>query len=57
MNWYLLGIRKFIILDVKDLSGMILIGIAAIILALAGGYHLLRFRRNGRAAGPDGEEE
>jgi len=32
--------RKVIILDVKDLSGLALVGIAAIILALSIGYYL-----------------
>lgn len=34
--------RKVIILDVKDLTGPILLGIAAIILALSVGYYLVR---------------
>lgn len=34
--------RKVIILDVKDLSGSILLGIAAIILALSIGYYLIK---------------
>ena len=34
--------RKVIILDVKDLSGLALIGIAAIILALSIGYYLIK---------------
>jgi len=34
--------RKVIILDVKDLSGLALLGIAAIILALSIGYYLVR---------------
>ena len=34
--------RKVIILDVKDLSGLDLIGIAAIILALSIGYYLIK---------------
>lgn len=34
--------RKVIILDVKDLSGMMLLGIAAIIIALCSGYYLVR---------------
>ena len=34
--------RKVIILDVKDLSGLALLGIAAIILALSIGYYLIR---------------
>jgi uncharacterized membrane protein (DUF373 family) len=33
--------RKVIILDVKDLSGFVLVGIAAIILALSIGYYLI----------------
>ena len=38
--------RKVIILDVKELSGLALVGIAAIILALSIGYFLIR-RKNG----------
>jgi len=34
--------RKVIILDVKDLSGLSLVGIAAIILALSIGYYLIK---------------
>jgi uncharacterized membrane protein (DUF373 family) len=34
--------RKVIILDVKDLSGVALLGIAAIILALSIGYYLIK---------------
>lgn len=34
--------RKVIILDVKDLSGAILLGIAAIIMALCVGYYLVK---------------
>ena len=34
--------RKVIILDVKDLSGVALVGIAAIILALSIGYYLIK---------------
>lgn len=34
--------RKVIILDVKDLSGLALVGIASIILALSIGYYLIR---------------
>ncbi len=37
--------RKVIILDVKELPSMTLLGIAAIIIALSGGYYL--FRRAG----------
>ena len=40
--------RKVIILDVKELSGLALVGIAAIILALSVGYFLIR-RKNGEA--------
>ena len=36
--------RKVIILDVKELSSLTLIGIAAIILALSTGYYLLKKR-------------
>ena len=39
--------RKVIILDVKELSGLVLVGIAAIILALSIGYHLIR-KKGGR---------
>lgn len=39
--------RKVIILDVKDLSGITLIGIGVIILALSIGYFLVRYK--GRA--------
>ncbi|MEI6705187.1 MAG: phosphate-starvation-inducible PsiE family protein, partial [Deltaproteobacteria bacterium] len=35
--------RKVVILDVKDLSGLALVGIAAIILALSIGYYLISF--------------
>jgi uncharacterized membrane protein (DUF373 family) len=34
--------RKVIILDVKDMDPLILVGVAAIILALSGGYLLLK---------------
>jgi uncharacterized membrane protein (DUF373 family) len=34
--------RKVIILDVKELSGLALVGIAAIILALSIGYYLIK---------------
>lgn len=34
--------RKVIILDVKELSGLALVGIAAIILALSVGYYLIK---------------
>lgn len=39
--------RKVIILDVKDVSSTTLIGIGVIILALAVGYFLVRYQRNG----------
>lgn len=39
--------RKVIILDVKDLSGITLIGIGAIILALSIGYFLVRYTWRG----------
>jgi len=34
--------RKVIIMDVKDLSGLMLLGIAAIIMALSVGYYLIK---------------
>lgn len=34
--------RKVIILDVKDLSGTVLLGIAAIILSLCAGHYLIK---------------
>lgn len=37
--------RKVIILDVKDLPGLALVGIAAIILALSIGYYLIKKKR------------
>lgn len=43
--------RKVIILDVKDLSGQVLLGIAAIILALSIGYYLIRRRSGGSERG------
>ena len=39
--------RKVIILDVKDLSGTALLGIAAIILSLTIGYYLIRKTNTG----------
>ena len=39
--------RKVIILDVKDLSGITLIGIGVIILALSIGYFLVRYTGRG----------
>jgi len=38
--------RKVIILDVKDVSGITLIGIGSIILALSIGYFLIKHKRN-----------
>ena len=43
--------RKVIILDVKDLSGLTLIGIAAIIIALTGGYFLMKRSSNEKQPG------
>lgn len=40
--------RKVIILDVKDLSGAALLGIAAIILALSIGYYLIKLKASPR---------
>lgn len=37
--------RKVIILDIKDLTGQVLLGIAAIILALSIGYYLIKRRK------------
>jgi len=47
--------RKVIILDVKDLSGVALLGIAAIILALSIGYYLIKHKVN--TTGSDVKEE
>jgi uncharacterized membrane protein (DUF373 family) len=38
--------RKVIILDVKEVSGITLIGIGSIILALSVGYFLIKHKRN-----------
>ena len=43
--------RKVIILDVKELSGLTLIGIAAIIIALTGGYFLMKRSSNEKQPG------
>ncbi|MBI5100413.1 MAG: phosphate-starvation-inducible PsiE family protein [Nitrospirae bacterium] len=40
--------RKVIILDVKEVSGITLIGIGSIILALSIGYFLIKHKRNGK---------
>lgn len=51
--------RKVIILDVQDLAGDTLLGIAAIIIALAGGYYLIKRKlrdageRNGTSSPQD----
>ena len=37
--------RKVIILDIKEVSGLTLIGIATIIVALSSGYYLLTKKR------------
>lgn len=42
--------RKVIVLDVQEFTGEILLGIAAVIIALAGGYFLIR-----RMSGKTGE--
>ena len=42
--------RKVIVLDVQEFTGDILLGIAAVIIALAGGYYLIR-----RSSGKFGE--
>lgn len=47
--------RKVIILDVKDLSGVALLGIAAIILALSIGYYLIKLKVN--VTGSDAKED
>lgn len=44
--------RKVIILDVKDLSGLALLGIAAIILALSIGYYLIKSKTEKLKEGP-----
>ena len=43
--------RKVIILDVKELSGLTLVGMAAIILALTAAYFVLKRWRGGKAQG------
>ena len=48
--------RKVIILDVKDLSGPILLGIAAIIMALCTGYYLIKQKSSPRNSGPEQSE-
>ncbi|HBB90271.1 MAG: phosphate-starvation-inducible E-like protein [Geobacteraceae bacterium GWC2_55_20] len=48
--------RKVIILDVKDLSGPLLLGIAAIIMALCTGYYLVKQKSSPRDSAPDQSE-
>lgn len=48
--------RKVIILDVKDYDGVMLLGIAAIILALCIGYYLIRSKADAGESG-GGETE
>jgi len=48
--------RKVIIIDVKDLSGPILLGIAAIIMALCTGYYLVKQKSSPRDSTPDQSE-
>ena len=38
--------RKVIILDVKDVSGVTLVGIGAIVITLSAGYYLIRKKRD-----------
>jgi uncharacterized membrane protein (DUF373 family) len=40
--------RKVIILDVKELSGLTLMGIGVIIIALSAGYYLLTIKQNNK---------
>jgi len=47
--------RKVIILDVKDLSGLVLVGIAAIILALSIGYYLIKKYDGGAKGGSEND--
>jgi uncharacterized membrane protein (DUF373 family) len=50
--------RKVIILDLKSLSPPALLGIAAIILALAGGYYVVKLaHREGPSPGPGEQHE
>jgi len=44
--------RKVIVLDVKELDPLTLLGVAAIILALSGGYYLLKQGLNIRTTSP-----
>jgi len=39
--------RKVIILDVKEVSGVTLVGIGAIVITLSAGYYLIRRKRDG----------
>jgi uncharacterized membrane protein (DUF373 family) len=45
--------RKVIILDVKEMSPLLLVGIAALTFSLCAGFFLLRKARMGRTAGKD----
>lgn len=49
--------RKVIILDVKDLSGPILLGIAAIIMALCCGYYLVKQKSDPQDSVPETAEK
>jgi uncharacterized membrane protein (DUF373 family) len=40
--------RKVIILDIKEVSGLTLVGIGVIIITLSGGYYLIGKNRTGR---------
>jgi len=40
--------RKVIILDIKEVSGLTLVGIGVIIITLSGGYYLISKNRTGR---------
>lgn len=44
--------RKVVILDVKEISGLTLLGIASVILALSAGYYLVRRSHQRGEAGP-----
>jgi uncharacterized membrane protein (DUF373 family) len=49
--------RKVIILDVKEYSGLSIIGIAALIVSIAVAYHFLRQPRQRRSAAPSDNAE
>jgi uncharacterized membrane protein (DUF373 family) len=44
--------RKVIILDIKDVSGITLVGIGAIVITLSTGYYLIKSKRAGDAPAP-----